>query len=138
MPVFLDYNDDDFETNFAKLLNAKREDSPDVDDTVSDIIHNVRLHGDKALFDYTQKFDRFALSAQNMRMSSDEIEAQISLVSATERGALEQASKRIWRYHERQKPQDAMWQEDNGAELGWRWTPVSAAGLYVPVRLSYS
>ena len=46
--------------------------------------------------------------------------------------ALELAAARIRAYHARQKPEDAEWVDEAGATLGWRWTPVSAAGLYVP------
>jgi len=53
-------------------------------------------------------------------------------VSDADRAALELAADRIRAYHARQLPQDAMWQDAAGASLGWRWTPVSAAGLYVP------
>ena len=51
---------------------------------------------------------------------------------AHERAALEKAAERIRAYHERQRPSDARWTDAAGATLGWRWTPVSAAGLYVP------
>ena len=46
--------------------------------------------------------------------------------------ALETAAERIRAYHTRQMPNDEMWTDEQGATLGWRWTPVSAAGLYVP------
>ncbi|MEP3638051.1 MAG: histidinol dehydrogenase, partial [Paracoccaceae bacterium] len=46
--------------------------------------------------------------------------------------ALEQAAERIRVYHERQRPEDAEWTDAAGATLGWRWTAVEAAGLYVP------
>ena len=49
MPVFLNANDADFETAFASLLGAKREDSPDVDDIVAGIIADVRVRGDAAV-----------------------------------------------------------------------------------------
>ena len=51
---------------------------------------------------------------------------------AEDRAALELAAQRIRAYHERQKPSDESWEDATGATLGWRWTPVSAAGLYVP------
>ena len=45
------------------------------------------------------------------------------------RAALELAAARIQAYHARQLPEDARWRDETGAELGWRWTPVDAAGL---------
>lgn len=132
MPVFLDANDDEFEMSFSKLLNAKREDSPDVDHVVAEIISDVRARGDDAVIELTQKFDRLALTAETLEISQDEISKHILKVPEEERMALELAAQRIRSYHERQLPQDAMWREENGAELGWRWTPVAQAGLYVP------
>lgn len=132
MPVFLDTADVDFESRFAALLGAKREDSPDVDDTVAGIIADVRAHGDAAVIALTAKFDRLALVPDTMRFSKAEIAAECARVSPQERAALELAAERIRAYHERQMPEDASWTDASGATLGWRWTPVSAAGLYVP------
>lgn len=132
MPVFLETSDADFETRFAALLSAKREDSPDVDDTVAGIIADVRARGDAAVIDLTSRFDRLDLTPETLRFSADEIAAECARVPAAEREALELAASRIRAYHERQMPSDASWQDDSGATLGWRWTAVSAAGLYVP------
>jgi histidinol dehydrogenase len=132
MPQFLDYSDADFETRFTALLNAKREDSPDVDATVADIIADVRSRGDAAVIDLTERFDRIALTPETLRITLAEVNAAIAEVSAEDRSALELAADRIAAYHTRQMPQDAEWTDDVGATLGWRWTPVSAAGLYVP------
>ena len=132
MPQFLDVQDADFEARFAALLGMKREDSPDVDATVAGIIADVRARGDAAVIELTSTFDKLDLTPATLAFSRDEIEAQIATVPATERAALELAAARIRAYHARQIPQDDMWQDETGATLGWRWTPVSAAGLYVP------
>lgn len=132
MPCFLDYDHIDFELQFAKLLSAKREDSPDVDETVAAIIHDVRTRGDAAVIELTERFDRIALTPDTMTISPAEADAAIAKVSPEERAALELAADRIRAYHERQMPQDESWTDTAGATLGWRWTPVSAAGLYVP------
>ena len=132
MPQFLKTTDADFEARFTALLGAKREDSPDVDAVVAGIIADVRARGDAAVIALTAKFDRLELTPQTMRYSAQEIEAECALVSDADRAALELAATRIRAYHARQLPQDAMWTDEVGATLGWRWTPVSAAGLYVP------
>ncbi len=92
----------------------------------------VRARGDAAVIELTKKLDRLELTPQTMRYSAQEIEAECALVSDADRAALELAATRIRAYHARQMPQDAMWTDEVGATLGWRWTPVSAAGLYVP------
>ncbi|MBY5977402.1 histidinol dehydrogenase [Phaeobacter italicus] len=132
MPQFLNTADADFEQAFTALLGAKREDSPDVDAIVADIIADVRARGDAALVELTEKFDRMSLTVDRLQISEAEIDAAIENVSADERAALELAAERIRAYHARQMPADDEWQDDTGATLGWRWSAVSAAGLYVP------
>jgi histidinol dehydrogenase len=132
MPQFLSSSDANFETQFVALLGAKREDSPDVDQVVVDIIADVRRRGDAAVLELTAKFDRLMLTADTLRFSEEDIAAECAKVSVEDRAALEMAADRIRAYHSRQMPDDQMWTDDVGATLGWRWTPVSAAGLYVP------
>ena len=132
MPVFLNASDPNFEAEFQTLLSAKREDSPDVDQVVADIIADVRARDDAALLEYTERFDRLTLTPETLRLSGQEILAEIQKVAPEDRTALELAVDRIRAYHVEQMPKDAWWKDASGAELGWRWTPVSAAGLYVP------
>ena len=132
MPLFLSTQDPDFEPRFQALLGLKREEAEDVDQAVADIIADVRARGDAAVIELTAKFDRTTLTAETMAFSPNEIAQECAKVSAADRLALELAAERIRAYHSRQMPQDAQWTDAVGAELGWRWTPVSAAGLYVP------
>ncbi|MBK5922196.1 histidinol dehydrogenase [Rhodovulum sulfidophilum] len=132
MPVFLDTTSADFEAQFSALLGAKREDSPDVDDAVAAIIADVKARGDAAVIELTAKFDRLELTPETLAFTSDEIDAACAAVSREERAALELAAERIRAYHVRQMPENAQWTDPEGATLGWRWTPVSAGGLYVP------
>jgi histidinol dehydrogenase len=132
MPQILNINQADFEVQFQALLAAKREDSPDVDAAVAEIIADVRTRGDAAVIELTSKFDRFNLTPDTLAFSREEILAHCATVPAEERAALELAAERIRAYHARQMPENASWVDASGATLGWRWTPVSAAGLYVP------
>ena len=132
MPVFLNTVDAGFEAAFAALLGQKREEAEDVDQTVAAIIADVRARGDRAVIDLTQRFDRLTLTPEMLAFSPAEIAAEIAKVSAEDSAALELAAGRIRAYHARQKPQDESWTDPTGAMLGWRWTPVSVAGLYVP------
>ena len=132
MPVHLTTQDADFETRFAALLSAKREDAPDVDEAVAAIIADVRARGDAALIELTARFDRLDLTPGALRFSEAEIDALIAQVPGHERDALELAAERVRAYHVRQVPEDASWTDPEGATLGWRWSPVGAAGLYVP------
>ncbi|MEI4485783.1 histidinol dehydrogenase [Frigidibacter sp. MR17.14] len=132
MPQFLTTTDAGFEAAFTALLGQKREDAPDVDAAVAAIIADVRAHGDAAVIELTARFDRLELTPGTLAFSAAEIEAECAKVGPEDRAALELAAERIRAYHARQMPADARWTEPSGAELGWRWTPVSAAGLYVP------
>ena len=132
MPALLNAGDPDFENRFDALLNMKRESSPDVDAAVAEIIADVRARGDRAVIELTARFDRLALTPETLAFSEAEIDEAVAAVPADERAALELAADRIRAYHERQRPDDARWTDAHGVELGWRWTPVDAAGLYVP------
>ncbi|MDG2406344.1 MAG: histidinol dehydrogenase, partial [Paracoccaceae bacterium] len=132
MPQFLDAIADNFDTKFTTLLSTKREDNPDVDAVVADIIAKVRRDGDDAVLALTSKFDRLDLTPETLAFSPDDIEAYCAKVDQADRTALELAADRIQAYHACQMPEDASWIDDSGATLGWRWTPVSAAGLYIP------
>ena len=132
MPQHLTTTDPDFAARFEHLLSMKREDAPDVDAAVAAIIADVRARGDRAVIELTAKFDRLELTPETLAFSRAEIDAAVALVTPEDRAALELAAERIRAYHARQMPEDASWTDAAGATLGWRWTPVSAAGLYVP------
>ena len=132
MAQFLTTNQVDFKIQFQALLSAKREDSPDVDAVVADIIADVRKRGNAAVKELTSKFDRLDLSSDKLVFTREEIMGYCATVPRAERDALELAAERIRAYHAKQLPKDESWVDDAGVSLGWRWTPVSAAGLYVP------
>jgi histidinol dehydrogenase len=132
MPVFLDSSEAEFEAAFARLLGAKREDAPEVEEAVAAILADVRARGDAALIELTERFDRVRLAPDGLAFTAGEIDALVARVPAEERRALDLAAERIGAYHERQMPPDARWTDPAGATLGWRWRPVQAAGLYVP------
>jgi histidinol dehydrogenase len=132
MPVFLNSADAGFEAAFRALLGQKREEAEDVDQAVATIIADVRARGDAAVIDLTARFDRLILTPESLAFTKAEIDAEIAKVGPEDHAALHLAADRIRAYHDRQKPQDESWTEQTGATLGWRWTPVSAAGLYVP------
>lgn len=132
MPTFLDTATADFDARFTALLGQKREEAEDVDQAVASIIADVRKRGNAAVIELTSRFDRLDLTPETLAFSPAEIAAEIAKVSPQDRAALDLAADRIRAYHARQMPEDASWQDPTGATLGWRWTPVSAAGLYVP------
>ena len=132
MPVFLNSTDTQFQTKFETFLGTKRESDADVDAVVAGIIKDVRARGDAAVIELTERFDRLALTPETLAFTKAEIDDAIALVPTVEREALELAAERIRAYHARQVPSDQSWTDEHGAMLGWRWSAVEAAGLYVP------
>jgi len=121
-----------FEAAFADLLAKKREVSADVDADVAAIIDTVREKGDAALITYTRKFDRLDLEPGNFRVRREEIEAAMSTVDPEALSALTVACERIEAVHRRQLPDDERFVDEDGVELGHKWTAVESVGLYVP------
>ena len=132
MPQYMDTSDPGFEAAFAALLDAKREEPPQVESAVREILSDVRARGDAAVIELTERFDRLRLTPATLAIPEAEIDAAVAAVPADDMAALELAAARIRAYHERQRPDAVEWQDASGATLGWRWTPVEAAGLYVP------
>jgi len=132
MPLRLATKDADFEPAFAAFLASKREVSADVEETVRQIIADVRSRGDAALMEYSHRFDAVDLAACGLRIEPEEIRRAVNACDPVTLEALAVAKQRIEAYHRRQLPQDEQFSDDVGAELGWRWSPVAAVGLYVP------
>ena len=124
--------DPSFAADFEALLFAKREIEEDVAQAVRGLIADVRRRGDAALVELTNKFDRANVTAKTLKISAAEIDAALAKVTKDQTDAIEIAAGRIEAYHRRQLPQDDSFRDDTGATLGWRWTAVDSAGLYVP------
>ncbi len=132
MPLRLDTRDADFADRFSAFLATKREASQDVEQAVRSIIAEVVAHGDRALIELSQKFDRIDLRAVGLRVSAQEIAAAAAACDRVALDALKLARERIEAYHRRQVPRDERFTDALGVELGYRWTAIAAVGLYVP------
>jgi len=98
--------------------------------TVESILERVRNDGDAALMALTEQFDGFR--PDPLQVSPTELSQAWDQTPANLRDALELAHRRIQDFHQRQKPQDLDVKGVHGEQLGRRWRPVQAAGLYVP------
>jgi histidinol dehydrogenase len=101
-----------------------------VEEIVADIIANVRANGDKALFEYCEKFDKVRLS--RLAVSEAEIDAAVAAVPADFLRILREAAENIRHFHEKQKRNGFMINDRKGVVMGQKVTPVDRAGLYVP------
>lgn len=132
MAARLNSSSDDFATDFAGLLAAADERAENVAGAVAEIIAAVRERGAAALRHYTRQFDHFDLTDETIRISDEECAVAEAACDRKALEALKFAASRIWAFHEKQIPSDHRYTDEAGATLGWRWTPVDAAGLYAP------
>jgi len=132
MPLRLDSQSADFAARFRDFLSVKREASQDVEQTVRGIIDAVIAHGDRALAEFTAKFDRIDLAKIGLKVTAAEIDAAEKASNPQALAALKLARDRIEAYHLRQKPKDERYTDALGVELGAKWTAIEAVGLYVP------
>ena len=101
-----------------------------VEDIVADIIKNVRENGDKALFEYCEKFDGAKLSS--LLVTKEEVDEAFSSVEPEFIAVLEKAAVNIRKFHEKQVRNSFIINDENGILMGQKVIPVDRAGLYVP------
>ncbi len=125
MIKILEYKNINKDEIFSRMAQT-----PDVSDIVSAIIENVKANGDKAVFEYTAKFDKAELSS--LEVTKDEIEEAVSAVEPEFLRILETAAANIRKFHSKQVRNSFVISEDKGIVTGQKITPVERAGLYVP------
>ena len=125
MIKILKYNEVDKKDIFARTAPTV-----DVEDIVADIIYDVRKNGDKALFKYCEKFDKAKLS--DLAVSSQEIGEAVNATDPEFLRILKRAAKNITKFHEKQKRNSFIINDENGIVMGQKIIPVDRAGLYVP------
>ncbi len=101
-----------------------------VEDVVADIIYDVRKNGDKALYEYSRKFDRVELSS--LEVTKEEIDAAFASVDPALIEIIREAKENIKAFHEKQKRSGFMMTCPGGAVMGQRVLPLDKVGLYVP------
>ncbi len=109
---------------------SRMAETPDVSDIVADIIENVKVNGDKAVFEYTARFDKAQLDS--LEVTKEEIEEALAQVEPKFLRILETAAENIRNFHSKQVRNSFIISEDNGIVTGQKITPVERAGLYVP------
>lgn len=100
--------------------------------TVNEILANIRTNGDKAIFDYTLKFDKALINADNIKVTREEIEEAYSEVDPDLIRIIRRAMANITSYHELQKQNSWIETKPDGTILGQKVTPLQRVGVYVP------
>jgi histidinol dehydrogenase len=125
--------DADFNARLRKLLAFEDAAESAVDDTVRQIIADVRQRGDAAVIEYSNRFDRLnAKILSDLTIGRERLEAALENISAEQRQALEIAAQRIRDYHRHQLADSWQYTDQDGSVLGQRITPMDRVGLYVP------
>jgi histidinol dehydrogenase len=127
-----DVSDPEFDAAFDAFLAERRGMPADVDEAVAAVLEAVLTEGLDAVLRYTERFDRVRLDEASIQVTPRDIQAGVDACPAEVRDAIAFAAARIHSYHERQRPADARFVDEAGVELGWRWTPLEAVGVYVP------
>ena len=109
---------------------ARTEPKVDVEGIVSEIIENVKTNGDKVLFEYCKKFDKAELTS--LVVSQEEIDEAVASVEPKFLEILKKAAANIRKFHEKQKRNSFIINDENGIVIGQKVIPVERAGLYVP------
>ena len=124
---------DDFRSELDSLLAWDSVSDARVQKTVADIVEQVRLKGDDAVIEFTNRFDRrHVASSSELEISREELALAKGRVSPELVASLEAAAKRVYDYHERQKQPSWQYQEESGTVLGQKVTPLDRVGVYVP------
>lgn len=105
---------------------------PSIESSVREIINDVRENGDQALFAYTKRFDGIEIDPSTVRVSKEELERAYSLVPKDVMDSLALAAERIREFHKRKMPEEYVFCDNLGNELGWLIRPIERVGIYVP------
>ncbi len=116
----------------GNLLNRNPGSYTEYENIVNDIIDNVRKNGDKALFEYTEKFDKFSLTADTVKVTADEIKAAYNELSSEFIEVMKKSAENIRVFHEKQKRISWIDTKEDGSILGQRIIPIEISGVYVP------
>ena len=120
------------ENILSGLLKRNPSQYSEYEGTVREILDKVRTEGDKAVFEYTLKFDKCELTPENVRVTQAEIDEAFNFFDKNLIGVMERAAENIRRYHEKQKQNSWIDTKEEGIILGQKITPIGTVGVYVP------
>ena len=122
----------EFKKFLASILTRRGGNTDAIDGAVVKIIAAVRKRGDRALIEFTKKFDRVRLTAATLRVTSAECRSALNSISRDDRAALELAARRIADFHRRTMEKSFIYRDRTGMRLGQMVQPLRRVGIYVP------
>jgi histidinol dehydrogenase len=129
---FLRFSDAGFAEIFRKISERGETIPAGVVQTVQDILADVRERGDAALCEYTERFDRLKLEAATLEVSAAEKEQALAAVDKDTLATLQLAADRIAAFHQKQKEETWLSNDEPDIQLGQMVTPLDRVGIYVP------
>ena len=126
------YDDKEGKKLVEALLSRSQLEHGNVQEIVNDIIANIKANGDKALFEYTKKFDKFDVNKDNVLVTEDEIKEAYNQFDADLIRVIKKSAERIGAFHEKQKMNSWLEPSKNGEMLGQLIRPLQRVGVYVP------
>ena len=135
-PLRLSTADDAFEAAFQARLHWSSDTDTAIEQRVADILADVRVRGDAAVLEFTQRFDSLtAASMADLELAQSELKAAFDALPAARKAALEAAARRVRAYHEAQKKASGeswTYRDEDGTLLGQKVAPLDRVGIYVP------
>ena len=129
----LDSEDCAFEQSLTRLLAYEATQDFRIEQTVAQILADVRARGDEALLEYTRRFDRLDVAnAAALELSREDLQQALDALDPVRRDALQAAATRVRLFHDRQRADSWSYTEPDGTRLGQRVTALDRVGLYVP------
>lgn len=114
------------------LLKRSPNNYSEYEETVNEILSNVKENGDQALFEYTLKFDKFQLTPENIRVTREEIREAYAQMDSELVEVIKRSAANIRAFHEKQLRNSWFDAREDGTILGMKITPIGRVGVYVP------
>lgn len=128
----VELNDQTKDNLLESLLKRSPSSYGEYEQTVNDIISEIRKRGDEALFEYTLKFDKCTINSDNIKVTSEEIKEAYAQVDPALVEVMKKSASNITAFHEKQMHNSWIVPKEDGTILGQKITPIAVSGVYVP------
>lgn len=122
----------DIKIQINKIRRRQEKDLNVIEKKVDNILREVRLRGDKSLFELSRKFDNFELTKKNIRIDQAQISNSSMFLSSDIKSSIKQSIKRVKNYQKKKLPKSYRYKDEFGNILGWNVNPINRIGIYVP------
>ena len=122
----------DIKIQINKIRRRQEKDLNLIEKKVDNILREVRLRGDKSLFELSRKFDNFELTKKNIRIDQAQINNSSMFLSSDIKSSIKKSIKRVKNYQKKKLPKSYRYKDEFGNILGWNVNPINRIGIYVP------